>query len=99
MSPLLWDALIVFGAQLVYVLLLGLQSLNVNGRHYAAAMTCSFALGTLGFFLTAAVAEVKRAGVFGPIWWGFVVAGPVGIAIAIWIHPRLRDLYERWFGG
>ena len=92
------EALAVFAAQLVYVLLLGLQSLNVNGRHYAMAVSTSFALGTLGFYLTAAVAEVQKAGLYGPIWWGFVLAGPVGIALAIWVHPHLARLYRRLFG-
>lgn len=92
------EAGLVFVAQLIYVLLLGLQSLNVNGRHYALAMASSTALGTLGFFLTASVAEVRHAGQFGPVWWGFVLAGPVGIGLAIWLHPKIRGWYERTFG-
>lgn len=91
------DAVLVFGAQFIYVMLLGLQSLNVNGRHYAMAITTSFALGTLGFYLTAAVAEVRLAGQFGPVWWGFVLAGPAGISLAIWVHPHIRDWYQRRF--
>lgn len=92
------DALTVFAAQLIYIMLLGLQSLNVNGRHYGLAMASSFALGTLGFYLTAMVAEVQRAGQFGPIWWAFVLAGPVGICIAIWLHPHLKHWYGKVFG-
>jgi len=93
------EALTVFAAQFAYVLLLGLQSLNVNGRHYGMSMVTSFALGTLGFYLTAMVAEVKISGQFGSVWWGFVAAGPAGIALAIWIHPRLRRAYQRLMGA
>lgn len=86
----------VFAAQFVYVLLLGLQSLNVNGRHYAMAAATSVHLGVLGFWLTAMIAEVKTAGVGDGVWWAFVLAGPVGIVVAIYIHPHLHRLYQRW---
>lgn len=88
------DLLIIFCAQFVYVMLLGLQSLNVNGRHYALAATTSTLLGVLGFALTAAIAQKPHVGT--AIWWAYIAAGPAGIATSIYLHPKLQGLYDRF---
>lgn len=80
----------VFVAQFVYVLLLGLQSMNVNhDRRFMAAAT-SLALGTFGFHITASIAA-SRGDEFGCVWWAYVLAGPSGIVTSmILFHGRRR---------
>lgn len=82
------DAAFIFAAQYIYILLLGLQSLNVNQKRYVMAAACSFLLGTLGFYVTAVVGDARDL-TFTVLWWGFVFAGPAGICTAMWIHPYL----------
>jgi len=77
----------IFGAQAVYILLLGLQTINVADRNYIGAALVSFALGMLGFWLTAFIGgELKTDGIGTVSWWAFVVAGPVGITLSIWLY-------------
>lgn len=88
------EAVLVFFAQYAYVLLLGLQSLNVHQRRYVGAAVTSMLLGVGGFFVTSIVGSSKGM-TFSSVWWGFVFAGPAGITTAIAIHPWL----VRRFGG
>lgn len=88
------DALLIFAAQYVYILLLGLQSLNVRDRHYVGAAVTSGLLGVLGFFVTSIVGAAKGME-FSMLWWGFVASGPAGIVTAMLIHPVLVN----FFGG
>lgn len=76
----------IFLAQGIYVLLLGLQTINVADRNYAGAVGVSLALGMLGFWLTAIIAELKTDGVYSFSWWAFIIAGPIGIALSIWLY-------------
>jgi hypothetical protein len=83
------DALIVFVAQFVQVLLLGLQSLNVNHGRRAAAATVSLLLGTIGFHITATIAS-HRGEEFGTVWWCYVFAGPCGILTSMLLFSRTK---------
>lgn len=80
------QALIVFVAQFLYIMLLGAQQLNVVSMNYPGAMAVSLCLGVLGFSLTAAIASVKGATWRSPVWWAFVAAGPLGIITAMATH-------------
>ncbi len=80
-------AVVVFVSQYLYVLLLGLQSLNVNHNRKASAMATSFVLGSFGFFLTATIAD-NRGDTFGVVWWAYVLAGPFGIVTSMFIFHR-----------
>jgi hypothetical protein len=82
------DALMVFAAQYVYVLLLGLQSLNVNQRRYGMAAATSFLLGVLGFLTTSIVGAAKGMEL-SLLWWCFVLSGPIGILSAMHLQPWL----------
>ena len=91
------DMMLVFASQFVYVMLLGLQSLNVNGRHYALAATTSSMLGVLGFWITATIAQKPHVGT--AIWWAYLAAGPAGICASIYLHPKVAGIYARLVGG
>ena len=88
------DALLVFVAQYAYVLLLGLQSLNVNQRRYVAAAVVSFLLGIGGFFVTSIIGAA-RALTFTALWWGFCLSGPAGIVTAMRIPPWMVSKFSR----
>lgn len=88
------EAALVFVAQYVYILLLGLQSLNVQQRRFVGAAITSTLLGIGGFFVTSIVGSAKGM-TFTALWWGFVVSGPAGITTAMVIHPRLVSLFSR----
>jgi hypothetical protein len=88
------EAALVFLAQYVYVLLLGLQSLNVNQRRFGMAAATSFLLGILGFLTTSIVGAAKGMEL-SLLWWGFVVSGPVGIVSAMLLQPHLVRLFTR----
>lgn len=83
------DAALIFAVQFVYVMLLGLQSLNVNGGHKIAAASTSFVLGACGYQITAAIAA-SRGEQFGPVWFAYVVAGPCGIVSSMILFSRWR---------
>ena len=88
------EAIAVFVAQYLMVLLLGLQSLNVRDRHYVMAAATSFLLGVCGFYVTSIVGDAKGQSLT-ILWWSFVIAGPCGIVTAMAIHPSLVRLWER----
>lgn len=83
-------AFLVFAAQFAYIFLLGFQQQNVTGKHYALAQFTSLLLGICGYHLTATVALAASGPAFGPVWWAYIAAGPVGISVSMWVHPRLR---------
>jgi hypothetical protein len=83
------DAAIVFLAQFVQVLLLGLQSQTVAHGYKAAAACNSLALGTIGYYITATIAA-NRGDFGGSVWWAFVVAGPCGIVTSMILFRRFR---------
>lgn len=87
------EGALVFVVQAVYVVLLGLQSLNVNGGHRVLAAATSFALGVSGFYVTSVVGSAK-GGEGSFLWWCFVLSGPVGILAAMSLHPRLVRLFK-----
>jgi hypothetical protein len=87
-------AFYVFAAQYVYILLLGLQSLNVNNGQYLMAAVTSTLLGLFGFYLTSVIGDARDME-FTTLWWGFVLSGPAGITSAMKLHPYLKRL----FGG
>jgi hypothetical protein len=86
-------ALVIFLAQGFFIFLLGLQQLNVVNHNYPGAFLVSLTLGVVGFSLTAAIAEVRHAGTFKPVWWGYVLGGPIGICISMAIYPTLHAWY------
>jgi len=80
------EAALVFAAQFIYVLVMGLQSLAVNNGRYMQAAIQSFALGSVGITITTEI--VRRGDIGGPTWWAYVVAGPAGITVSMWLFNR-----------
>lgn len=87
------DALLIFAVQYVYVLLLGLQSLNVNQKRYVSAAVVSFLLGIGGFFITSVIGSAREM-TFTALWWGFCLSGPAGIVTAMRIHPWMVSRFR-----
>lgn len=84
MTPILT----IFAVQFIYVLLLGLQSRIVNwgGKRYA--MLTSACLGTFGLLANESIA--RNAMMSGNDWFraAYILAGPLAIASAMWLHDR-----------
>lgn len=86
-------ALTVFACQFSYVLLLGLQTLNVTGGHVAQAMGVSLILGVLGMHLTGTIAKQYVTEGDWKVKAAYVLSGPSGIATSMYLHSSL----EAWF--
>lgn len=83
-------ALALFVSTFVLVFALGLQSLNVNGRHYVAAFFTSFAIGASNLVLFKLAPDAGAMEVAA-----FMIGGPLGIITSMWAHPRLIKMMRR----
>lgn len=83
-------SLALFVSTFVLVFALGLQSLNVNGRHFAAAFFTSFAIGASNLVL---FKLAPNAGAMDIV--AFMIGGPLGIITSMWAHPRLIKMMRR----
>lgn len=81
-------ALALFASTFVLVFALGLQSLNVNGRHYVAAFFTSFLIGGGNLVLFKLAPDATGMEIAA-----FLLGGPFGIIAAIAAHPWL---VKRW---
>lgn len=77
-------ALVLFLSTFVLVFALGLQSLNVNGRHYVWAFFTSFAIGGSNMVLLKLGPDANWLEVAA-----FLSGGPLGIVTSMWVHPLL----------
>lgn len=85
------NALVLFVATFVAVFALGLQSLNVNGRHFVAAGLTSLLIGGANLVLFKSL-----PGPTGPLELaGYLLGGPVGIVCAMFAHPLLVGVSTR----
>lgn len=83
-------AALLFCSTYVLVFALGLQSLNVNGGHYAAAFFTSFAIGASNLVL------FKLAPDAGPFEIAaYMAGGPLGIISAMRAHPHVVRMYRK----
>jgi len=80
----------LFGSTFVLVFALGLQSLNVNNRHFIAAAFTSFFIGggQLVLFKLAPNASTSECA-------AFLLGGPFGITASMWAYPRLVRILKR----
>lgn len=84
------QVLVVFAATFISVFTLGLQSLNVNGRHYLAAAFTSLFIGgghmlLYRFMPSAAAPEILS----------YLVGGVTGITSSIWCHDRAKAWLQK----
>ena len=66
------------------VFLLGIQQLNVQGRHYALAAITSLGIGSAQIFLWRLVPEASASEIVATL-----AGGPVGILAAMAAHPYI----------
>jgi hypothetical protein len=79
------EAAIIFAATFATVFALGLQSLNVNGRHYGLAAFTSIIIGGSHLVLYKALpGPTSTLQVLA-----YLLAWPAAITAAIWAHPRM----------
>lgn len=75
--------LAIFASTFITVLALGLQSLNVNGGHHAAAFFTSFAIGAGNLFILKLVPSANTTEMAA-----YLIGGPLGIITSMWLHRR-----------
>lgn len=83
-------ALTLFASTALLVFALGLQSLNVNGGHRAAAFLTSFAIGGANLMLYKLAPNASGLEIAA-----YLTGGPLGILAAMETHPRLRAWYDK----
>jgi hypothetical protein len=79
--------LALFASAFFTVFLLGIQQMNVHGRHYLAAIVTSFGIGAAQIFLWRLVPDADAGQIAATL-----CGGPVGIITAMWLHPRIARL-------
>ena len=84
------DNLILFVAQFVFIFLLGIQQLNIVRGYYVAAAVTSLLLGVCGWFTIGIIAEATTYDLTSVTFLTYIVAGPMGIVTAMWVHKLLR---------
>lgn len=89
------SALYIFLACFAVVFLLGIQQLNVNGRHYLAAMLTSYGIGTAQLFLLKVMPQPTSHWEIA----AYLNAGPIAIACAMAAHPWLLKLFAKRRAG
>lgn len=82
--------LALFASAFVTVFALGFQQQNVHGRHYVAAVITSFFIGGAQIFLWKLIPGADAGQIVATLG-----GGPVGIAAAMWTHPRIAKVWKR----
>ena len=81
----------IFISAVGIVFFLGLQSLSVNSGHKILAAVNSLVIGTFNLVLLKSIPNIES-------WQStiaYLVGGPVGITLAIYLHPKIaRILYK-----
>ena len=80
----------LFASTYVLVFALGMQSLNVNGGHYAAAFFTSFCIGASNLVLFKLAPNASGLEIAA-----YLAGGPLGIVSAMRAHPYIVRLYRR----
>ena len=82
--------LALFASTFMLVMLLGLQSLNVNNGHHWAAFITSFGIGASNLVLFKLAPDANTTEMLA-----YLLGGPLGILAAMWLHPRLALWFKR----
>lgn len=76
--------ILLFVTQFGAVFGLGIQSLNVQARNYWGSSTTSLLIGVMQLFVWK---KLPEASLSQSVAW--LLAGPVAIMAAIWLHPKI----------
>ena len=87
-------AVLLLSSTYVLVFALGLQSLNVNGGHRAAAFFTSFVIGVSNLVLFKLAPDAGGLEVAA-----YLAGGPLGIVSAMRAHPYMVRFYKRRAGA
>lgn len=82
--------IILFTSTFVLVFALGMQSLNVNNGHYILAALTSYVIGAGQMILYKLAPDASWTEIAA-----YLNGGPVGIVLAMWVHPRLARILRR----
>ena len=82
--------LLVFVAQATFIFLKGMQQINVVAGRYAPAAAVSFALGATGLVTLDILANGLVKGTHWLVYASYLVAGVVGILIAMYLESRRK---------
>lgn len=80
----------LFVSTFLLVMLLGLQSLNVNNGHHWAAFLTSFGIGASNLVLFKLAPDANTTEMLA-----YMLGGPFGILAAMWLHPRMALCFKR----
>lgn len=90
------DSIIIFVSQFGMIYLLGMQQMNVTGKHYVAAAVTSLLLGLFGWLTISIISAANKEGMLSMVFWFYLIAGPLGIVTAMRTHGFLVvKLYRR----
>lgn len=76
--------LILFVSQFIAIFAMGFQQQNVHARKFVSAALTSVLIGVAQMLV---LRGMPKAGVSGVAAW--LLAGPLAIVCAMWIHPKL----------
>lgn len=82
--------LTLFASSFLVVLLLGLQSLNVNNGHFILAALTSFGIGSMQMVMFKLAPHATLTEIAA-----FIGGGPLGIMSSMWLHPRMVRILKR----
>lgn len=82
--------LALFASTFMLVMLLGLQSLNVNNGHHWAAFFTSFGIGASNLVLFKLAPDANTTEMAA-----YMLGGPFGILAAMWLHPKIALWFKR----
>lgn len=82
--------LTLFASSFLVVLLLGLQSLNVNNGHFILAALTSLGIGSMQMVMFKLAPHANWTEIAA-----FIGGGPLGIMASMWLHPRMVRLLKR----
>lgn len=82
--------LYLFLSTAALVFLLGAQQLNVHGNHYILAALTSLLIGGAQIYLWRTMPSASPSEIIAVL-----AGGPVGIFLAMYLHPRMIKLARR----
>lgn len=89
--PLLPILLIVFVAQFTFIMLKGMQQINVVAGRFALSGLVSFGLGVTGLVTFDILANSVVRGAHWSVYISYLCSGVLGIWAAMWLEQRRKS--------